>query len=192
MPRSGTGDEEAATVAVTAVVRPGKERQFAEWADQIDRSAAEFPGHLGGVRLHDASGLNHLVYQFDTKAHLREWEESPQRKELAEKGEAFSDKRRTVVGGLDRWFEVPGSDASQRWKTFLLTWVAAFPILLVVNTTLTWLFPALPKPVSLALTSGTLTALLTFVVLPFLNRRARPWLLRGAKAEPSEESGGAG
>jgi hypothetical protein len=60
----------AVTVVVTRVVHPGREREFAAWADEVDRAAAGFAGHLGGVRLHDNQGLHHLVYRFDSERHL--------------------------------------------------------------------------------------------------------------------------
>ncbi|MGA8117394.1 MAG: hypothetical protein WCA46_27475 [Actinocatenispora sp.] len=182
-------DDEPVTVTVTRVVRPGKEREFARWADEVDSAAARFDGHLGGIRLHDAQGVNHLVYRFDSAANLHAWEESTVRSELIEQGDRVSDPRRSTVSGLDNWFHVPGPTAAQRWKTFLLTWVAAYPILLLISTGLGAVAPWLPRPVALAVTSGTLTALLTWVVLPRLTRQARPWLLRGARADPAGRTG---
>jgi antibiotic biosynthesis monooxygenase (ABM) superfamily enzyme len=63
--------ESVMTVVVTRVIHPGKEREFAAWTDEMDRTASRSPGHVGGVRLHDDEGLNHLVYQFDSPEHLR-------------------------------------------------------------------------------------------------------------------------
>jgi antibiotic biosynthesis monooxygenase (ABM) superfamily enzyme len=182
------GDGPVTTVA-TWVVRPGKEREFARWAQEIDRAVAEFDGHLGGVRLHDARGMNHLIYQFDSASHLRAWEESPRRAELLRRGDRLSEERRTTVSGLDTWFDVPGPDASRRWKTFLLTWVAAYPTLLIFSTAVSLVAPDLPRPVMLAITSTILTALLTWVILPLLTREARPWLLRGARSDPTRRPG---
>jgi antibiotic biosynthesis monooxygenase (ABM) superfamily enzyme len=68
------------TVVVTRVVRPSKVDEFARWADKVDSAAARFDGHPGGVRLHDAQGMNHLIYQFDSQEHLKAWEASPRRR----------------------------------------------------------------------------------------------------------------
>src|SRR3954463_2294071 len=174
------------TVVVTRVVRPNKEDEFARWADEVDSAAARFDGHLGGVRLHDAQGMNHLIYQFDSEEHLKAWEASPRRRELLREGDQYSKPERSTSQGLHTWFDIPGSSVSQRWKNFLLTWAAAYPILLVLNLGLTALVPQLPRPLSLGITSGILTAVLTWVVLPKLTRRARPWLLHGAKPDPAE------
>jgi antibiotic biosynthesis monooxygenase (ABM) superfamily enzyme len=176
--------DEPVTVAVTRVIRPGKEREFAEWADEVDTVAASFDGHLGGIRLHDVQGVNHLVYWFDSESNLRAWEESPRRHALIERGDRISERRSSTASGLESWFDV-GAD-SPKWKNFVLTWAAAYPTLLVVNLVLNAALPELPKAVLLLITSGILVTLLTWVILPRLNRRARPWLLRGASPDPAD------
>ena len=170
---------------VTRVVRPGKEDEFVAWADDVDKAAARFPGHLAAVRLHAGQGLNHLIYQFDSPEHLRAWEQSEERRELVRRADRLSDERRTVSGGRHSWFTVPGETAP-RWKTFLVTWLAVYPTLLVISTAVKLAVPGLPQPAALAISSATLTALLTWVILPRVNRQARPWLLRGAQPEPAE------
>ncbi|HEY7597486.1 MAG TPA: hypothetical protein VH969_30355 [Actinophytocola sp.] len=177
--------EEPVTVAVTRVIRPGKEQEFAEWADEVDKAAAEFDGHLGGIRLHDAQGMNHLVYQFDSEPNLKAWEESPQRRNLIARGDRISERGATSASGLHNWFNISGE--SPKWKAFLLTWAAAYPTLLLVSMGLMAVLPQLPRFVLLAITSGILTALLTWVILPRVNRQARPWLLRGAHPSPTED-----
>lgn len=47
------------------------------------------------------------------------------------------------------------------------------------------LAPGLPQPVQLAISSGTLTAVLTLVILPRVANRIRPWLFRGAPTVPA-------
>jgi uncharacterized protein len=172
------------SVVVTRVVKPGKEREFVAWADEVDRAASRAPGHAGGIRLHDDQGLNHLVYQFDTREHLRAWEESPERQELLARGRPFSDERRTTAGGANAWFDVPSGNAPPGWKQFLLTWAAAFPTLLVVSTLVRLV--GLPQVIALAITSCVLTALLTWVILPWVTRRARRWLFRDAHPTPAQ------
>jgi antibiotic biosynthesis monooxygenase (ABM) superfamily enzyme len=173
--------DEPVTVVVTRVVRPGKERAFAAWADEVDAAAAEFPGHLGGVRLHDEQGLNQLVYRFDTPEHLAAWEKSARRRELIRRGDQLSERQRTTNRDQIAWFNVPGSDTSPRWKTFLLTWIAVYPLLLLLATGLQLLAPGLPQPLVLLINSLVLTAFLTWILMPRLKHWTRPWLLRGAE-----------
>lgn len=185
---TGSSDDQApSTVVVTRVIHPGKEDEFALWAKDIDRAAAGFAGHMGGVRLHDQHGLNHLVYHFDSPAHLRAWETSPQRRALIRRGDRISDEQRIAVGSRDTWFTVPGAGAASHWKTFLLNWAAVYPTLLIIATVLAALAPGLPQAATLAISSATLTALLTWVILPRLTRQARPWLLSGASPAAAEK-----
>ncbi len=171
--------EQGVTVVVTRVVRPGKDAEFAEWAEESNATVARFEGHLATVRLHDDQGLHHLVYLFDTVGHLRAWEDSDDRAELIRRGNRLSEQRRTISDGLNSWFTVPATSTS--WKSFVLTWAAVYPILLVLASLVAWLAPGLPQPLQLAISSITLTALLTWVILPRLNHKARPWLFRGAQ-----------
>jgi uncharacterized protein len=171
------------TVVVTRVVRPGKEREFVAWADEVDRTVRRAPGHVGRIRLHDDEGLNHVVYQFDSPEHLREWEDSPERHELLARGRPFSDERRTTAGGANAWFDVPSGNAPPTWKQFLLTWAAAFPTLLVISTLVG--LAKLPQVLALATSSCVLTALLTWVILPRLTRSTRRWLYRDARPTPT-------
>ena len=171
--------EQGVTVVVTRVVRPGKEAEFGRWAEESNVVVARFDGHLATVRLHDNQGLHHMVYLFDTAAHLKAWEDSDIRAELIRRGNELSEQRRTISDGLNSWFTVPATSTS--WKSFVLTWAAVYPILLVLASVVTWVAPGLPQPLQLAISSITLTALLTWVILPRLNNRARPWLFRGAQ-----------
>ena len=183
MNTNGAPDPQTMTVVVTRVVRPGREREFVGWADEIDRAVSRRPGHVGGVRLHDDEGLNHLVHQFDSPENLRAWEESDERRALLERGRSFSDERRTTQGGSHTWFDVPSGNAPPSWKQFLLTWAAAFPTLLVISTLVG--LAQLPQVLALAVSSCALTALLTWVILPRVTRRARRWLYRDAHPTPT-------
>lgn len=179
-----SGEQTPVTVVVTRVVRPGHEDEFMAWADDVDRAAADFDGYRAGVRLHDEQGVNHLIYQFDSSAHLRAWERSSQRRDLLRRGDRISDERRSTAGGRDAWFTVPGGTAAPRWKTFLTSWVAVYPTLLIISTALATVAPGLPRAAALAVSSATLTAVLTWIIQPRLTRTARRWLLRGTRATP--------
>ncbi|MEV8562480.1 hypothetical protein AB0478_39820 [Streptomyces sp. NPDC051917] len=182
---SDTGTAQAVTVVVTRVVAPDKEDEFARWADDVDRAAARFAGHLGAVRLHDGQGLHHLVYRFDTPEHLDAWERSDVRHDLLQRGNRISDPRRSRSADLVPWFTLHEPGVPPKWKSFLTTWAAAHPCLLTIATLLKLLFPGLPQAAALAINSLVLTALLTWVIQPRLTRQARAWLLQGARPAPT-------
>lgn len=178
--------DDGVTVVVTRVVRPGREADFDRWVAEFDAAVRKREGHLASVRLHDDQGLNHLVHLFDDQERLAAWERSAQRDLLIAHGNELSDVRRTTADGLHSWFTV--TSTTRRWKSFVLTWLAVYPILLVLSSLIKWIAPGLPQPALLALSSCTLTALLTWVVLPWVGRHARPWLFRPARPEARERA----
>lgn len=172
---------ESSTIVVSRVVHPGRERQFDHWAREIDAAARRYPGHLGNVRLSDSSGINYLIYRFDSPAHLHAWVSSGERRKLIAKGDEISDEHRDAAVGMDAWFAIAGKPATPKWKTFLVTWLAVYPVLLSITYLLNALLPALERPVQLALSSALLTSSLTWIIMPLFTRQLQPWLLRGVK-----------
>ena len=179
----GSNQGDPATVIVGRTIHPGKEQAFDAWARQIDLAARRFPGHLGNVRLRDPRGIDYLIYRFASTAHLRAWEASDERRKLIEQGNEISDEHRNTAIGMDAWFAISGQSVSPKWKTFLVTWVAVYPILLLIAYALAALFPRLARPLQLAITSALLTASLTWLVMPRLTKLLRPWLLKGQSVE---------
>lgn len=80
----------APTVIVSRRPRAGLEEQFRRWNDELQRAAAEFPGHLGSEaqppsEAHPDEWVT--VYRFDSQNHLEAWLDSPRRRELMALGE---------------------------------------------------------------------------------------------------------
>jgi uncharacterized protein len=171
------------TVAVTRVIHPGKEAEFARWATRADEALAQAPGYLAAARLQDSHGLNHLVYHFDSPAHLHAWEQSPRRDALLAEGAKHSDHHRTPTGGVPAWFTVAGQRAWPKWKNFLLTWAAVYPTLALISVALTAVAQHLPRELTLAAGSVVLVAALSWLILPIATRRARRWLFRHARPQ---------
>jgi uncharacterized protein len=84
---------------------------------------------------------------------------------------------RRQLTGLEAWFRDGGEPMPPRWKMALLTWPAVWFASTLVRTILA---PALGPFVPQAAEAGFVTAgvvvTLTWVVMPFLVRAARPWL----------------
>jgi hypothetical protein len=62
-----------------------------------------------------------------------------------------------------------------------VTWIAVYPILLLISYMLGVVAPDLPRPAELAVGSLLLTSSLTWLVMPRLTTLLRPWLLRGVR-----------
>jgi len=77
-----------ATVVITQRVKPGREDDFRDWQDGINRASASFPGFLGTevVPSRDEVGEWTVIYRFDSKPHLEEWLSSSERQEILDRG----------------------------------------------------------------------------------------------------------
>jgi antibiotic biosynthesis monooxygenase (ABM) superfamily enzyme len=89
--------------------------------------------------------------------------------------------RHEIRTGIDFWFTPEGIKPPKRWKQFLLTLTAVYPLTLILPLLLGPLFSLVPPPLNDQLVKGfavaaSLTALLTFVIMPRYTRLVRHWL----------------
>ena len=95
--------ESAATVIIGQPVRPGCEREFEAWQQEMNNKAAEYPGFLGAqIAPPTASQPDWVVvYRFDSIAHVQAWINSATRQEWLAAGEQYFDGPGTqqVLGG---------------------------------------------------------------------------------------------
>ena len=172
---------EPVTVTVARHVAAGREREFEDWYDGIIAAAGRFPGFLGAgvLRPHTAGGDWHVVYRFADPAALQRWETSQERAGWLRKAEDLAqDTRVSHVTGLETWFSLPGrtAPAPPRWKMFFVTLLAIVPLVLLMNLTVLPLLGGWPLIARTLVFSGTLTGLMTWVVMPRLTRLFRRFL----------------
>ena len=151
-------DEPPVTVLYSRRVKPGREADFQAWAHGIVAASRRFPGHLGASVL-DAPGSReyHILFSFADRKSLRVWLDSVERRRwLARVGELIEvDQGLQQLTGLETWFKLPGSNVPTmkpppRWKMWLISMVAVYPLVLLT--------------------------LMTFVVMPVVTRLLRSWL----------------
>jgi len=167
------------TVTVARQVAPGRETDFEEWSDELTAAASRFDGFLGAGLLRPSRVGEpwHVVFRFDSAAHLRDWDGSAQRAAMLARGEDLvraTDVHR--VSGLETWFELPGrtAPAPPRWKMFAVSVVAIYLLQLALNLALS---PAeLPAVLRVAIIAAAVTALMTWLVMPNAARLLQGWL----------------
>jgi antibiotic biosynthesis monooxygenase (ABM) superfamily enzyme len=121
----------------------------------------------------------HIVYRFDSAEHLHQWEASPERAAwLAKADDLVADERRQAVSGLETWFELPGrtAPAPPKWKMFIVTLLAIVPLVLLMNLLVLPHISGWPLVGRTVVFSGTLTVLMTWVVMPRMTRLFRRFL----------------
>ncbi|MBW8765244.1 MAG: antibiotic biosynthesis monooxygenase [Geodermatophilales bacterium] len=170
---------EPVTVTIARRVAPGREADFENFSAALTRAAAQYPGFLGAGMLRPGHVGQpwHVVYRFDSVAHLRSWEESGERSELLATAEDLVDATHVHrVTGLETWFALPSrtAPAPPRWKMFTVSVVAIYVLQLLLNLAVRPL--ALPPFLRIALIAVAVTALMTWLVMPRAARVLQDWL----------------
>jgi len=175
-----------ATALITHRVRAGRHADYERWIGEIAPLSKASPGNLDWHIVRPVPGRSEtytVVIRFDTEAHLQEWLQSPARARLIEKARPlFVDGDRfSVNGGLDFWF-APAAPANVpvRWKQFLATWSAIYPLVLgvplLVAPVLRHLGVADGRPLTTLVASGIVVFLMTYLVMPRYTRLLHRWL----------------
>ena len=176
-----------ATVVITHRVREGKQPDYERWLDEISPLCKASPGHLDWHIVRPLPGLSEtftIIIRFDTESNLKQWMDSPARARLIEKvrpllvtGDDFF-----VSSGLDFWF-TPGTAKAKipvRWKQFLVTWSAIYPLVLGVPLLVRPLLGQVVAPENRFLTAaavtGSVVVLMVYVVMPRYTKLLQRWL----------------
>ena len=175
---------EPVTVTVARRVAVGREREFEQWYDGIIGAASRSPGFLGSgvLRPHKTGQAWHVVYRFADPESLGRWESSPERADWLRRAENLAEETGVArVSGLETWFSLPGrtAPAPPRWKMALVTLGAIVPLVLLMNLTVLPLLSGWPLVARTLVFSGTLTGLMTWVVMPRMTRLFRRFLYGG-------------
>jgi antibiotic biosynthesis monooxygenase (ABM) superfamily enzyme len=178
---------EGATAVITHRIRPGQHAAYERYVDEISPRVESAPGYLDRHWIRPVPGLTEtytIIIRFDTPKNLKAWMTSPDRTHWIEKvrpllvtGDDFR-----IRSGLDFWFTPEGAQAEVpvRWKQFLVTWSAIFP--------LAWGLPFLLGPLfakagwggnrilMTAAVTGVAVWLMVYLVMPRYTRLVKRWL----------------
>ena len=182
----GTG-EQGATVVITHRVRDGQLAQYDEWLNEIGPLCRASAGQIDWQLIRPIAGLTAtytIILRFDTQEHLETWMHSQERKRLIEKVRPIlaQDDDFFVRSGLDFWFTPEGAKASipVRWKQFLVTWSAIFPLVLLMPLFIVPLLRHLGLPRNLYLdtlcVTGAIVSLMVYLIMPNYTRLIKRWL----------------
>jgi len=184
-------DDQYKSVAliITHTIKAGEEKRYEAWLTDVLSAVSSFPGYLGREIFRPAQGMKTytIIVRFDTNNNLNAWVESDERtsfvgrvSDLLEKGDVHE-----IRTGIDFWFTPEGVKPPKPWKQFLLTLSAVYSLSLIIPRLFSPLFsvaPIMGQPyIRGLLIAATLTALLTFVVMPRYTRLMKRWLFDDAE-----------
>lgn len=180
--------DSGATVVINHRLGEDRHAVYEGWLQKVEPVCRAMSGFQAWQVVRPVPGLTDtytVVIRFDTREHLRQWMESPQRIRLIEElHPLLGDESESVISsGLDFWFprraETP---VPVRWKQFLVTWSAIFPLAL---GTPMLVVPALARvglhpdhPLTMLVVTGVVVFLMVYVVMPRYTRLIRQWLFR--------------
>lgn len=182
-----SSDLPGATVVITHRVREGGHAGYEAWLKRVTPVCMSYPGHLDWQIIRPVAGLTAtytVVIRFDRREHLEAWINSEDRRRLIEEVQPFLAKNDDfhIRTGLDFWFTPEGAKAQMpvRWKQFLVTWSAIYPLVLGVS----WLVVPVMRRTGLAewpffttlVATGVTVFLMTYVVMPRYTKLLKRWL----------------
>ncbi|RZU17186.1 hypothetical protein [Streptomyces sp. BK239] len=170
------------TVTVAYHVVPGHESDFHSWGWAMLAASARQPGFLGGGVLVDGEAEWHVVYRFAGERDLAAWEESSARRQWDVEAVGFSRQtgRKSVRGGK-AWFDSQAPQPAppappSKWKLWFVNMSAVFPPVLIFNVAVLPYLGALNPLIRTLLLCLCVTALVTWILMPRLQRFFKKWL----------------
>jgi uncharacterized protein len=178
-----------ATAVITHRVRDGQQEGYDAWLNEIGPLCRSYPGHLDLQIIRPIPGLTAtytVIIRFDTREHLQGWMSSQDRKRLIEQVRPLlvQDDDFFIRSGLDFWFTPEGARAKVpvRWKQFLVTWSAIFPLVLVIPLVVAMGLRQLGVPqnhyLDLLLSTGSVVWVMVYLVMPHYTKLIQRWLFR--------------
>jgi antibiotic biosynthesis monooxygenase (ABM) superfamily enzyme len=177
-------DDLPVTIAVSRRVKPGCEAEFEEIIAGITKAAMTFDGHLGTniFRPINSADPEYLViFKFDRMSNLRRWQESEVRRKWLARAETLTlcPPVIQILTGLETWFTLSTQQAivpPPRYKIALVTWLAVFPLISVINMLFGSVLNQLPLPLRSLVLTVALVSLMTYVIMPQMTRVFARWL----------------
>ncbi|MFJ1973288.1 hypothetical protein ACIO93_31995 [Streptomyces sp. NPDC087903] len=170
------------TVTVAYHVVPGREAEFHSWGWALLGASAQQSGFLGGGVLVDREAEWHVVYRFASDGTARAWEDSTARAQWDARVVGFARQAgRTSVRGSQAWFDsqtaTPKAPAPpSKWKLWFVNMSAVFPPVLLFNLIVLPYLGGLNPFVRTLLLCLCVTALVTWILMPRLQRFFKKWL----------------
>lgn len=182
------GDDEGGapvTVVFSHRVKAGCEDRFRGWREEILQAMAARPGFLG-ADVFDARGALQedwvLIVRFDAAASLEAWMGSDERARFVERllplVEGYS--AHPLGSGLGGWFAFDDAPEAAgqppRWKQILMVTLGLYPTVMLLAIFVEPMLMAFPLPVRMILLNVVCVTILSWPLMPWLNRCFGRWL----------------
>ena len=180
-------ENQGASVVITHHILDGKQQDYENWLAEILPISKQATGFID---LQIVRPIAHLTFvytviiRFDTIDNLKTWMQSDSRRKLIEKANPFFRKndRYQIKSGLDFLFNDKSNDnkVPVRWKQFLTTWSAIYPLSLLTPLLLLSILRFFQIPSNhyfdTLIGTGIIVVLMVYVVMPNYTKLIKRWL----------------
>ncbi|MBX9877754.1 MAG: antibiotic biosynthesis monooxygenase [Candidatus Obscuribacterales bacterium] len=177
------GTRGSVATAIITAIKPGKEKEYQEWASRIKIAQSKFPGYRGTYfqppmdnRIDNWTTL----LRFDTPANLDNWFNSKERNELVLEGQQYvksTDYHALPVSSFPGWFPVDKKGRPPaRWKTAMLVLLCLYPMAVLQFKYVRPLLEALPSEIVTFLSNLASVMIMSWFLMPFAVKQFDKWL----------------
>ncbi len=177
------------TAVVSHDVRPGREREFRHWQNKVRKVQEKSPGFMGLELFEPIPRVQAkwvAVFRYDSREHLEEWLDSETRAKLLEEGKDYfaAYDVRKIRSAFGSWFRFDGEGEEgipPNWKQAMTVLLALYPTVMVLNLTVGHQLDTAGLPGYLSLFIGNVlsVSILTWLLMPLVNRLFAFWLVPG-------------
>ncbi len=175
---------EPITVSITRTAKPGCETAFERALHEFVQRSLTLPAQLGVHIMRPAPGNVSreygIVRKFASREALAAFRTSPEYLDWNQTALDLTEGSGRVeeLCGLESWFTLPGEPLRRlpKWKMAVATFLAVFPVAMILNLTLGPVIRSWPLLLSNAVFNACVVALLTWVVMPLVTRLLQNWL----------------
>lgn len=171
------------TMIVSRRVKPGYESAFEQVIVNMTattRRLERFPEVNIFRSLNSDNAEYCIIFKFDCISKLRRWERSAVRRQWLIELNKFtlSCSEIPIVRGIETWFTLPiqRAIAPPRYKMALITWLAIFPLIVLINAMFAPLLNQLPSITRSLLPTIILVLLMTYLLMPIMTKIFVRWL----------------
>jgi len=181
-------ENQGASVVITHHILDGKQQEYEQWLNEIVPLTKHSEGFIDHQIVRPIPNLTFVytvIIRFDTIENLKNWMESDDRKKLIEKASPMFRKNDNykIKSGLDFLFESESeTKIPVRWKQYLATWSAIYPLSLLIPLIILPFLRFLKIPINHyfdgLIVSGGIVFLMVYVVMPKYTKLIRKWLFK--------------
>ena len=178
---------QGASVVINHQILEGKQDDYENWLNEIGPLCRNYEGHIDWQIIRPVPNVTFtytVILRFDTIKNLKNWMYSEDRKKLISKVRPLLAKGDDyqINSGLDFLF-APKNEASKapvKWKQFLVTWSAIYPLVLftpvVVLPFLNLFHLGANKYVDTFLITGIVVFMMIYIIMPYYTKLIKKWL----------------